>query len=150
MVYLQLFYTFFKIGLFGFGGGAAMLSLIQFEIVENHAWITASEFTNMVAVSQITPGPIGINCATYAGYLATGNVLGSAIATFALVLPSFIIMMILYKLMSKFKDFILSLFSKNKKQNIENEVHDNENNLTWNIPTNEIISKDKPFDIHFR
>lgn len=104
MVYLQLFYTFFKIGLFGFGGGAAMLSLIQFEIVENHAWITASEFTNMVAVSQITPGPIGINCATYAGYLATGNVLGSAIATFALVLPSFIIMMILYKLMSKFKD----------------------------------------------
>ena len=88
MVYLQLFYTFFKIGLFGFGGGAAMLSLIQFEIVENHAWITASEFTNMVAVSQITPGPIGINCATYAGYLATGNVLGSAIATFALVLPS--------------------------------------------------------------
>ena len=58
MVYLQLFYTFFKIGLFGFGGGAAMLSLIQFEIVENHAWITASEFTNMVAVSQITPGPL--------------------------------------------------------------------------------------------
>lgn len=104
MVYLQLFYTFFKIGLFGFGGGAAMLSLIQFEIVENHAWITATEFTNMVAVSQITPGPIGINCATYAGYLATGNVWGSAIATFALVLPSFIIMMILYKLMTKFKD----------------------------------------------
>ena len=104
MVYLQLFYTFFKIGLFGFGGGAAMLSLIQFEVVEHHAWITASEFANMVAVSQITPGPIGINCATYAGYLATGTVFGSAIATFALVLPSFIIMMILYKLMSKFKD----------------------------------------------
>ena len=113
MVYLQLFYTFFKIGLFGFGGGAAMLSLIQFEVVEHHAWITASEFANMVAVSQITPGPIGINCATYAGYLATGTVFGSAIATFALVLPSFIIMMILYKLMSKFKDnpWVMSIMS---------------------------------------
>ena len=74
MIYLELFITFFKIGLFGFGGGAAMLSLIQFEVVEHYGWITVSEFTNMVAVSQITPGPIGINCATYAGYLATGNI----------------------------------------------------------------------------
>lgn len=102
MLYLQLFYTFFKIGLFGFGGGAAMLSLLQFELVESHEWISHTEFINMVAVSQVTPGPIGINCATYAGYLATGNVFGSALATFALVLPSFIIMMILYKMMSKF------------------------------------------------
>ena len=104
MLYLQLFITFFKIGLFGFGGGAAMLSLIQFEVVEHYRWITASEFTNMVAVSQITPGPIGINCATYAGYLATGNALGSALATFALVLPSFIIMMLLIAFMTKKKD----------------------------------------------
>ncbi len=104
MLYLQLFWTFFKIGLFGFGGGAAMLSIIQFEVVENHAWITASEFTNMVAVSQITPGPVGINCATYAGYLASGNVLGSAVATFALVLPSFIIMMLIIRFMTRFKD----------------------------------------------
>ena len=104
MLYLQLFITFFKIGLFGFGGGAAMLSLIQFEVVEYYGWITASEFTNMVAVSQITPGPIGINCATYAGYLATGNAFGSALATFALVLPSFIIMMLLIAFMTKKKD----------------------------------------------
>ena len=104
MIYLQLFITFFKIGLFGFGGGAAMLSLIQFEVVEHYGWITSSEFTNMVAVSQITPGPIGINCATYAGYLATGNAFGSALATFALVLPSFIIMMLLVAFMSKKKD----------------------------------------------
>ena len=104
MLYLQLFITFFKIGLFGFGGGAAMLSLIQFEVVEHYGWITASEFTNMVAVSQITPGPIGINCATYAGYLATGNAFGSALATFALVLPSFIIMMLLIAFMTKKKD----------------------------------------------
>ena len=104
MIYLELFITFFKIGLFGFGGGAAMLSLIQFEVVEHYGWITVSEFTNMVAVSQITPGPIGINCATYAGYLATGNAFGSAIATFALVLPSFIIMMLLIIFMAKMKN----------------------------------------------
>ncbi len=104
MLYLELFYVFFKIGLFGFGGGAAMISLIQFELVEHHQWVTITEFTNMVAVSQITPGPIGINCATYAGYLASGNIFGSAVATFAIVLPSFIIMLILAKLMSRFKD----------------------------------------------
>ena len=104
MIYLQLFITFFKIGLFGFGGGAAMLSLIQFEVVEHYGWITASEFTNMVAVSQVTPGPIGINCATYAGYLATGSILGSAVATISLVLPSFIIMMLLIVFMTKMKN----------------------------------------------
>lgn len=112
-LYFQLFYTFFKIGLFGFGGGAAMLSLIQFELVEHHAWITSTEFTNMVAVSQVTPGPIGINCATYAGYLAAGNVLGAVVATGALVLPSFIIMMILAKMMVKFHDnvWVVSIMS---------------------------------------
>lgn len=114
MIYLQLFITFFKIGLFGFGGGAAMLSLIQFEVVEHYGWITVSEFTNMVAVSQVTPGPIGINCATYAGYLATGSILGSAVATISLVLPSFIIMMLLIMFMTKMKnnkivDSIMSL-----------------------------------------
>ena len=114
MLYLQLFITFFKIGLFGFGGGAAMLSLIQFEVVEHYGWITASEFTNMVAVSQVTPGPIGINCATYAGYLATGSILGSAVATISLVLPSFIIMILLIMFMTKMKnnkivDSIMSL-----------------------------------------
>ena len=104
MIYLQLFITFFKIGLFGFGGGAAMLSLIQFEVVEHYGWITVSEFTNMVAVSQVTPGPIGINCATYAGYLASGSILGSAVATISLVLPSFIIMMLLIMFMAKMKN----------------------------------------------
>ena len=104
MIYLQLFITFFKIGLFGFGGGAAMLSLIQFEVVEHYGWITVSEFTNMVAVSQVTPGPIGINCATYAGYLATGSILGSAVATISLVLPSFIIMVLLIMFMTKMKN----------------------------------------------
>lgn len=104
MVYLQLFWAFFKIGLFGFGGGAAMIPLIQFELVEHYEWVTSAEFTNMVAISQMTPGPIGINCATYAGYLASGNVFGSALATFALVLPSFIIMMIVARMIQKMKD----------------------------------------------
>ena len=102
MLYLQLFITFFKIGVFGFGGGAAMLSLIQFELVEHYHWITDAQFVDMVAISQVTPGPIGINCATYAGYLSSGNVFGAFVATFALVLPSFVIMMILAKVMSRF------------------------------------------------
>ncbi len=104
MIYLQLFWTFFKIGLFGFGGGAAMLSLIQFEVVEHHQWITSQQFTDMVAISQVTPGPIGINTATYAGYLAADGVFGSVVATSAIVLPSLIIMMIVAVMMSKMKD----------------------------------------------
>ena len=61
MLYLQLFYTFFKIGLFGFGGGYAMLSMIQGEVVTRYGWLTPQEFTDIVAISQMTPGPIGIN-----------------------------------------------------------------------------------------
>ena len=100
MIFLELFYTFFIIGLFGFGGGYGMLSLIQTETVIHHQWLSSAEFTNIVAISQMTPGPIGINAATYCGYTATHNagfntwmaMLGSATATFALVLPSLILM----------------------------------------------------------
>ena len=91
MIYLQLFLTFFQIGLFGFGGGYGMLSLIQTETVVRHHWLTSAEFTNIVAISQMTPGPIGINSATYCGYTAAYNagfsgfmaVLGSVTATAA-------------------------------------------------------------------
>lgn len=92
MLYLQLFISFFKIGLFGFGGGLAILSLIQME-VEEHGWMTMQEFVDIVAISQVTPGPIGINCATYVGYTATGSVWGSVLTTSAIVLPSLIIML---------------------------------------------------------
>ncbi|MBR1878538.1 MAG: chromate transporter [Paludibacteraceae bacterium] len=92
MIYLQLFLSFFKIGLFGFGGGLAILSLIQME-VEQYGWMTQQEFVDIVAVSQVTPGPIGINCATYVGYTATGSVWGSLLTTFAIILPSLIIML---------------------------------------------------------
>lgn len=93
MIYLQLFYTFFKIGLFGFGGGYAMLSMIQGEVVTRYGWLSAQEFTDIVAISQMTPGPIGINSATYVGFTATGSVWGAVVATFAVVLPSFILML---------------------------------------------------------
>lgn len=103
MLYLQLFYTFFKIGLFGFGGGYAMLSLIQGEVVTRFGWLSAQEFTDIVAISQMTPGPIGINSATYVGYQATGSVWGSVIATSAVVLPSFILMLTISKFFLKYR-----------------------------------------------
>ena len=102
MIYWQLFWTYCKIGLFGFGGGYAMLSLIQHEVVEKHAWLSAGEFTDIVAISQMTPGPIGINSATYIGYTVTGNVLGSVVATFAVCLPSFIMLLLIAKAYQKF------------------------------------------------
>lgn len=103
MVYLYLFISFFKIGLFGFGGGYAILSLVQHE-VEHYGWLTSAQFTDIVAISQMTPGPIGINCATYVGYTASGCILGSVVATTAILLPSFIIMIILSRLYLKLKN----------------------------------------------
>lgn len=110
MIFLQLFYTFFKIGLFGFGGGYAMLSLIQGEIVAKHHWLTMMQFTDIVAVSQSTPGPIGINSATYVGYTAVSNagypvyaaILGSCLTTFAVVLPSFLLILLALKILKKY------------------------------------------------
>lgn len=93
MIYWQLFYTFFRVGLFAFGGGYAILSLIEHDVIDN-GWATESEFIDMVAISQITPGPVGINIATYVGYTTTNSVVGSAITTFAITLPSLIIMLI--------------------------------------------------------
>lgn len=110
MLLLELFYTFLKIGLFSFGGGYGMLSVIQGEVVTRHAWLTASEFTDIVAISQMTPGPIGINSATYVGYTAmlnaTGNealaVLGSLTASFAVMLPSIVLMLIVSRFFMKY------------------------------------------------
>ena len=107
----QLFWTFFLIGMFTFGGGYAMLSLIQAEVVVNHAWLSESTFTDIVAISQMTPGPIGINCATYVGYdvvTATGaghlmGVIGSLTATLAITLPSFFIVLLLVRFYTRVK-----------------------------------------------
>ena len=121
MLYLELFLTFFQIGLFGFGGGYAMLSMIQGEVVSNHHWISSSEFTDIVAISQMTPGPIGINSATFvgystlidAGYTPAMAVLGSATATFAVILPSFILMLIISRYFLKFQKHpvVMAVFS---------------------------------------
>ncbi len=110
MIFLYLFITFFEIGLFGFGGGYGMLSLIQHETVEHWQWLSSSEFTDIVAISQMTPGPIGINSATYCGYAAvhhagygsTMAVVGSAVATFALVLPSLILMILISRMFMRY------------------------------------------------
>lgn len=111
-IYLKLFWTFFKIGLFGFGGGYGMLSLIQNEVVEKQHWISNSEFTDIVAVSQMTPGPIGINSATYVGFKAIENagmtqteaVCGSLLASFSVMLPSFILMLLISAFFMHYKD----------------------------------------------
>ena len=92
MIYLQLFLSYLKIGFFGFGGGYAMLSLIQSEIVTRHAWLTGAQLSDIVAVSQMTPGPIAVNCATYVGYTVTGNIWGSMLATAAVSLPPLTLM----------------------------------------------------------
>lgn len=112
LLYLKIFWTFFKIGLFGFGGGYAMISMIQAEVVSNHGWMTNGEFTDIVAISQSTPGPIGINSATYVGYTSVVNAgysslwgaLGSLIATFAVVLPSLILMLVISRFFMKYKN----------------------------------------------
>ena len=100
MIYLRLIWAYIKIGIFGFGGGYAMLSLVEKLVVSDNRWISEQMFTDIVAISQMTPGPIGINSATYIGYVAPGEVnpdfasplwgiLGSVLATLAVTIPSF-------------------------------------------------------------
>jgi len=103
MIYLQLFWAYLKIGLFSFGGGYAMISFVEFEVVHRHQWISSSDFTDIVAISQMTPGPIGINTATYVGYTSTGSVWGSVVATIAVCLPSFFIMLAICKFLVAYR-----------------------------------------------
>ncbi|WP_310444639.1 chromate transporter [Tissierella sp.] len=98
-----MFISFFKIGAFSFGGGYAMLPMIEEEIIQVHGWLTAVEFIDILAIAEMTPGPIAINSATFLGY-KVGGVLGSMTATFAVVLPSFIVMSLIVHFISKFKD----------------------------------------------
>lgn len=112
MIFLKLFYTFCKIGIFNFGGGYAMIALIQNEVVEKQAWMSAQEFTDIVALSQMTPGPIGINVATYAGYTAVVNagydawlgVAGAFLASFSVILLPFLLLLALSHFLLKHKD----------------------------------------------
>lgn len=112
MIFLQLFYVFSKIGIFNFGGGYAMLSLIQNETVVKHQWLTNAEFTDIVAISQSTPGPIGINAATYVGYTAVlhagyphwAAICGAFLASIAIMWLSFILMICVSKYLLSHKD----------------------------------------------
>lgn len=136
MIFLKLFWVFSYIGLFNFGGGYAMLSFIQQEVVVKHHWVTQAEFTDMVAISQMTPGPIGINCATYTGYTSVINdpwvqetfgngsnvsegtatsfiphllgILGSILATFSVIWLPFIVMIMVSKLILRYKESIVT------------------------------------------
>lgn len=112
MIWLQLLYVYLKIGILGFGGGYAMLSLIQADVVDRYQWISLQEFTDIVAISQMTPGPIGINSATYIGYTAIHNagysesiaILGSVVATAAVCLPSFLLVLLISFYFTKFRN----------------------------------------------
>ena len=104
MIYLQLFLSYLKIGFFGFGGGYAMISLIYNEVVVQNGWLTAAELADMAAISQMTPGPIAINCATYVGYSVTGTVWGSLLATVAVCLPSLTLMLLATKFYLRLRD----------------------------------------------
>lgn len=95
MIYLQLFYEFFKAGLFAVGGGLATLPFLH-EISEKTGWFSIAELMDMIAVSESTPGPIGVNMATYAGF-STAGILGSLAATIGLVFPSVVIIIFVYK-----------------------------------------------------
>lgn len=102
MIYLKLFFIFFKIGLFSFGGGLAMLPLMELELT-SRLWLNSKEFYNIVAVAQVTPGAISVNMATFVGQRVAG-IPGSIFATLGLCLPSFILMFLLYKILIKFKE----------------------------------------------
>ena len=100
---IRLYLAFLKIGTFSFGGGYAMLPFIQKEIVEKNNWISMSEFTDIIGISQMTPGPVAINSATFVGYKVSG-VLGSVIATLGVITTSFILVTVINKLLDKFKE----------------------------------------------
>lgn len=112
MIFLQLFLVFSKIGIVGFGGGYAMLSLIQGEVVTKHHWLSSAEFTDIIAVSQMTPGPLGINIATYVGYTSVLNagyspsmaMLGSLITTLSILWLPFILMLAVSRILVRHKD----------------------------------------------
>ena len=101
--YEPLVFSFMKIGLFGFGGGYAMLPLVSHEIVDVRKWIGANEFADMVAISQMTPGPVALNAATYVGFVIEG-ITGSILATAAVCLPPFVIMYLVCRFFLSMKD----------------------------------------------
>jgi len=112
MIFWRLLFVFLRIGIFSFGGGLAMISLIRHEVVDEQGWLTTQEFTDIVATSQVTPGPVGINTATYTGYIAVVNsgyphwvgVVGALLSSFAVILLPLLLMLFVSRLLLKHKD----------------------------------------------
>lgn len=103
MIYLILFWAFFKVGAFSFGGGYAMIPLIEKEIIEIHHWLPMKEFLDIIAISQMTPGPIAVNSATFVGYKVAGF-WGSVVATIGVTAPSFLIILMLALLILRYRN----------------------------------------------
>lgn len=106
MIYLQLFLSFLQVGLFSFGGGYAAMPLIQGQVVTAHHWLDMTEFTDLITISQMTPGPIAVNSATFVGIKIAG-IPGALVATFGCILPSCIIVTLIAKLYLKYRDMNL-------------------------------------------
>ena len=104
-ILIKLYFVFLKIGTFSFGGGYAMLPFMKREIVENNCWISMSQFSDIIGISQMTPGPVAINSATFVGY-KVGGVGGSVVATLGVITTSFILVTIINKILDKFKESI--------------------------------------------
>ena len=102
-ILIQLFVSFFKIGAFSFGGGYAMLPLLEKEVIKTHNWMSSREFIDIFAISEMTPGPIAVNSATFLGYKVAGFI-GAFTATFAVILPSFIVISLIVAFIRKFKN----------------------------------------------
>ena len=102
-ILIQLFVSFFKIGAFSFGGGYAMLPLLEKEVIKTHNWMSSREFIDIFAISEMTPGPIAVNSATFLGYKVAGFI-GAFTATFAVILPSFIVISLIFAFILKFKN----------------------------------------------
>ena len=111
MIFMQLFFEFFKTGLFAVGGGLATLPFLS-DMADKYGWFTQAELADMIAISESTPGPIGINMATYAGYNAAG-ILGGVVATLAMIVPSLIIVTIIARFLQRFKenDYVQGAFN---------------------------------------
>lgn len=103
MILIRLFFEFFKVGLFTFGGGYAMIPLIQKDIVEGHHWLTMEQFTDIVAIAEMTPGPIAVNSATFVGY-KVAKLWGALVSTLGVVLPSFLIIWAIASIFLSFQD----------------------------------------------
>ena len=133
MIFLQLFWSFFQIGLFSIGGGYAALPLIQAQVVDTYGWMTMTEFTDIITISQMTPGPIAINAATFVGIQVAG-LPGALVAMLATVLPPFIILSIVSLFYAQFRDnWVVDLVMKGMQAGVAAVICDVVVSMGWNV-----------------